>query len=313
MSERETRFVDCHVHFQMEHFDDFVGSFDELGLRGAWNIAHDPGFYPDASQEEFLDLLKTTRERCPDTVHTFYWPNWKEVADETFPERCAKRIEELHKLGIVGVKVWKDMGLGLKDPAGKLMMLDDERLNPIWEKMVELGLILIAHVADPADFWGPLDESNPACETLKQHPEWHFGKQGLPSREQLYSARDNLHKRFGELVIVNCHCAGYVDTLEQLEEWMDAMPNFHASVGRGHVKQGGPSFAGFLNKHADRVMFETDLSMRRGRPVDTERNRSAYDAALNFFEGAFALFSDEVFEQFAHLNAERLIAKAKKR
>jgi len=310
MSEEQAGFVDCHVHFLLEHFDAFVGSFEDIGLCGAWNIAHDPKDHGEGRDGEFAELLRVSQEREPGRVHTFYWPNYKGLVEPDFPARCARRIEELHALGIVGVKVWKDMGLGLKDPDGKLMMLDDERLNPIWETMVALKLILIAHVADPANFWLPMDESNPAFEALKKRPEWHFGKPGLPTREELYAARDRLHKRFPELVIVNCHCGGYVDTLDELEAWMDAMPNFYASVGRGHVKQGGASFARFLVKHADRVMFETDLGMRRGRPVDLPWNRDAYAKSLGFFRGVYALFDEEAFEQFSHGNAERLIAQA---
>jgi len=311
MSQPETRFVDCHCHFQLEHFDDFVGSFDELGLSGAWNIVHDPSVHPGATQQELLDLLETTRKRSSDIVHTFYWPQYKELTDPAFPKRCAGRIEELHKLGIVGIKVWKDMGLSLKDPEGKLMMLDDERLNPIWEKVIELHLMLVAHVADPATFWLPLNESNPAYEMLKRRPDWHFGKPGLPSREVLYEARNRLHRRFPELVIINCHCGGYAESLDQLGAWMDEMPNFYASIGRGHVKEQGESVGKFLESHADRIMFETDLGMRRGRKVDTPWNRDAYAKSHGFFRKLFAPFGAEVFEKFAHLNAERLIRQVK--
>ncbi|HUW59292.1 MAG TPA: amidohydrolase family protein [Planctomycetota bacterium] len=307
MYQSDVRFVDCHVHFQLEHLDDFVGSFDEIGLSGAWNIVHDPSLHGGATERDFFELLRLTRERADDTVHTFYWPPYGELTDPTFPKRCAKRIAELHKLGIVGVKVWKDLGLGLKDPDGRLMMLDDERLNPIWEKMVELKLILIAHVADPANFWLPMDESNPAYAFLKERPDWHFGKPGLPSREVLFEARDALHRRFPELVIVNCHCGGYAESLEQLGGWMDAMPNFHASIGWSHVKERGEPVRKFLDRHADRIMFETDLGMRRGRKVDRPWNRDAYAKAHGVLRDLFAPYGVDVFEKFAHLNAERLI------
>ena len=299
-------FIDSHVHFALEHLKDFYESFDEINLCGAWNIVNKHR----AEGDELDELIRETHKRTAGAIRTFYWPDWKDVCENDKAADCAREIERLHEVGIVGVKVWKDMGLGLKDPDGKLMMLDDERLNPIWEKMTELKLILIAHVADPANFWLPMDESNPAYEALKQRPEWHFGKPGLPSRETLYEARNNLHERFAELVIVNCHCGGYVERLDVLDTWMDAMPNFYASVGRSHVRQGGPEFATFLLKHSDRVMFETDLGMRRGRPVDRPWNRNAYTAAHKFFEGVFSLFSDEAFEQFAHENAERLIREA---
>ena len=134
-------------------------------------------------------------------VHTFFWPAWQEFSDPAFSGRCAEQVARLAKLGIAGIKVWKDFGLGVEDPEGKLAMLDDARLNPIWETLVAHKLVLIAHVADPADFWGPLDETNPAYESLKRFPEWHFGKPGLPLRERLFEARNVLHRRDRQSVV----------------------------------------------------------------------------------------------------------------
>ena len=309
MSAGEVRFVDCHVHFLLEHFDDFVGSFRDVGLCGAWNIVYDRLAHARGADDELLALLETTRRRAEGVVHTFYWPPYEELTDPAFPKRCAKRIAELHKAGIAGVKVWKDMGLGLRDPRGKLVMLDDERLNPIWEKLLDLKLILIAHVADPAPFWLPLDESNPAYETLKARPEWHFGKPDLPSREQLFAARDRLHRRFPDLVIVNCHCGGYAESLDQLARWMDDMPNFYASLGRGHLKE-GDSVAALVERHSDRILFETDLGMIRGRKTDLPWNADMYANALDRMRATFRPFGAEVLAKFAHRSAERLLRRA---
>jgi len=305
MSETTPRFVDCHLHCALENFEAFHATFAEIGLCGAWNIRR---VSPDrATEREFLDLLELTEKLAPGDVHTFYWPDWQQVSDRTFPKRCAAKIEEYHKTGIAGVKVWKNMGLGLKDPQGRLMMLDDERLNPIWEKLVELKLILIAHVADPANFWLPMDRSNPAYETLKARPEWHFGKPGLPSREKLFEARNRLHRRFKDLVIVNCHCGGYAQSLEQLCGWMDEMPNFHASIGARHIREEGEVVGAFLERHGDRITFETDLGMRKGRRPDFAWNREMYAKAIGRLVNLFGPFGGDVLARFARRNAERLI------
>lgn len=318
----EPRFVDTHVHFLAEHFDDFVGSFGDIGLCGCWNIvgARDemahflPGMEPEVSA-----AIEAARDRAPGVVHTFFWPTWERLTDPAFPKECVAQIAAFHKRGIAGVKVWKDMGLGLKDPAGKLMMLDDERLNPIWEKMIELKLILIAHVADPANFWLPMDETNPAYESLKRFPEWHFGKPGLPSREKLFEARNRLHKRYPELVILNCHFGGYAESCAQLSAWMDEMPNFYASLNPHHVpsptsgavpgKKGDDGFATLVATHGDRIMFETDLGMKRGRKVDLPWNKDAYARSLGGVRAMFAPCSAAALDAFAHRNAERLIGK----
>lgn len=303
VSEDAVRFVDGHVHFALEHLHDFTGSFDEVRLCGAWNIVHGSR----ARGDDLIRLIEATEKRTGGAVQSFFWPDWKGMAEAGWPKRCAGEIARLHKLGIAGVKVWKDLGLGVTDAAGGLVMLDDERLNPIWEKMVELRLILIAHVADPANFWLPLDESNPSYESLKRRPQWHFGKPGLPTREQLFEARDNLHRRFPDLTIVNCHCGGYAESLAQLCTWMDQMPNFHASLNPHHVRQDDPSVAVLLSKHGGRILFETDLGMRRGKKVDLPWNRNMYARAFGGVRELFAPFGRDVLEAFAHLNAERLI------
>ena len=301
-------FIDCHVHFQLEHFDDYVGRFEELGLCGAWDIVHDPSFHHGATEEDFLALLDRVRRDVPDKVHVFYWPHYQGLTDPDFPKRCAARIGELRKRGIVGIKVWKDMGLSLKDPEGRLMMLDDERLNPIWEKLIELKLILTAHVADPATFWLPLDESNPAYKMLTQRPDWHFGKPGLPSREELYEARNRLHGRYPELTIVNSHFGGYAPGIDQLGRWMDEMPNFYATLGRHVMKEDDGAVGKFLERHSDRIMFETDLGMRRGRKVDHPWNLDAYGKTLGGLREKIGRHGNEVLRKFAHENARRLIA-----
>lgn len=295
------RFVDCHLHFVLEHLEEFIGSFDELGLSGAWNIAG----IQSGEETDFRTLVTESARRG---VHTFYWPQWKELTDQAYPQRLVRQIDELARGGIRGLKVWKDMGLGLTDPAGKLMMLDDERLNPVWEKLIERNLILTAHVADPASFWLPLDASNPAYETLKTHPQWHFGKPGLPGRSQLFEARDRLHQRYPDLLIVNSHCGGYAESLRQLGEWMDNMPNFHATIGWKHIAEDDPDIATFFHRHGHRVMFETDLGLRRGRKPDLAWNRDMYAKATGAFTRLLEPLGRHVLENFAHANGEHLMA-----
>jgi len=202
------------------------------------------------------------------------------------------------------------MGLGLKDPAGRLMMLDDERLDPVWEKMIDLKLILIAHVADPANCWLPFDETNPAFESLKRFPEWHFGKPGLPSREKLFEARNRLHRRYPELVILNCHFGGYAESCAQLSGWMDEMPNFFASMNPHHLKKGDAGFPALVAKHGNRITFEIDLGMKRGRKADLPWNQEMYDRVLAEACAMFKPCGAPALDAFARGNAERLMGLA---
>jgi len=300
-------FIDSHVHFHLEHLEDFTAEFPSLGLSSAWNIVNDPSVHEGATWQEFHTLVEKSLARA-EPIQTFYWPNYTQLTDSSFVNSCVKRVRELAKRGILGLKVWKDMGLGVKDPQGKLMMLDDERLNPVWETLIKLRLILIAHVADPANYWLPFDETNPSYESLKRHPEWWFGKSGLPSREQLFEARNRLHHRYPELTILNCHFGGYAPDFTTLGKWMDEMPNFYVSLGAYHIKdQSDKTVAAFMEKHSNRITFETDLGIRRGRKSDAPWNKDYYDQALAALKKKFSPYGADAIEKFSRENALRLI------
>ncbi len=302
-------FMDTHVHFCLEHADSYIGAFEDVGLAGVFNITQ-----PEVSGDpddvgELPRLMAETDRLTGGASATFWWPNYKLCTDPDFPAKVAAKLSELAGEGLAGLKVWKDMGLGIRDPQGDLMMLDDERLNPIWEKLCELGLMLIAHVADPANFWLPMDETNPSFEMLKKFPEWHFGKPGLPSREELYAARERFLDRWSDLVVLNCHFGGYSPDAATLSGWMDRWPNFHASIGARHFRDDDETIPALIEAHGDRITFETDLGMRPGKAVDIPWNGEMYSTAFKRLAGIFAPAGEEALKSFAHGNAQRLLAR----
>ncbi len=304
-------FIDTHVHFCLEHMNDYLGSFGDAGLAGVFNITQ-PEVHGDPDDVGELSRLITETDKLTGGASaTFWWPDYKLCTDPDFPGKVAAKIGELAGDGLAGLKVWKDMGLGVKDPQGNLLMLDDERLNPIWEKLCELGMMLIAHVADPANFWLPMDETNPAYESLKKHPEWHFGKPGLPSRDELYEARGRFFDRWKDLVVLNCHFGGYAPDAATLSSWMDRWPKFHASIGARHFRDDDDTIGGLIEKHGDRITFETDLGMRPGKAADLPWNGEMYSAAFEKIGKVFAPFGDEALADFARGNAERLLAEVR--
>ena len=96
------------------------------------------------------------------------------AADPAFGESEAARLRDSVARGARGLKVWKTVGLGARDPAGRLVMPDDPRLDPIWSAAADLGIPVLIHIADPVAFFEPLDATNERWEELHGHPDWHF-------------------------------------------------------------------------------------------------------------------------------------------
>jgi predicted TIM-barrel fold metal-dependent hydrolase len=97
---------------------------------------------------------------------------WAEQPD--FGEMEAQALVEAARLGVRGIKAWKPLGLRARDPQGRVVPVDDVRLDPLWATAGRLGLPVLVHVADPIAFFEPLDERNERWEELNAHPDWHF-------------------------------------------------------------------------------------------------------------------------------------------
>ena len=79
------------------------------------------------------------------------------ATEPRFGEMEAERLRDGVAAGARGLKVWKLLGLRARDAAGRLVPVDDARLDPLWAAAGELGVPVTIHVADPVAFFEPLD------------------------------------------------------------------------------------------------------------------------------------------------------------
>ena len=61
------------------------------------------------------------------------------ATDPAFGETESQRLRDSAARGARGLKVWKLLGLRATDPGGRLVAVDDERLDPLWATAAELG------------------------------------------------------------------------------------------------------------------------------------------------------------------------------
>ena len=176
--------VDVHTHFHHrlrgseQALDDFVGLMDRNNIAVCVSL--------DGRLGDQLDQhIKYLWTRYRDRFAIFANINWTGRAPRNnpslwpchrpgFAERTAEQLEAAAKRGVCGLKLFKQFGLGYRNPDGTLIAIDDPRWDPIWAKCGELGLPIIIHTADPAAFFDPIDETNERWEELSRHPDWSF-------------------------------------------------------------------------------------------------------------------------------------------
>jgi predicted TIM-barrel fold metal-dependent hydrolase len=189
----------------------------------------------------------------PGRFATFCHVDWSEL-DE--PGALARSLRASAAAGAKGLKVWKDLGLSVRDGAGRLVLPDDERLATVWETAGELGLPVLIHTADPVAFWAPLDERNERLEELAVHPEWWFGHGEVPSYEALMESFVTLVARHPGTMFIGAHVCSAAEDLERVAGWLRELPNLHYDIGARLAELGRQPRAAAA--FPDRVLFGTD-------------------------------------------------------
>ncbi len=177
-----------------------------------------------------------------------------------FGRRMAAALADAKERGASGLKIFKQFGLGYRQPDGSLIEIDDRRWDPIWRACGELRLPVIIHTADPAAFFLPIDARNERWEELSRHPDWSFHGEAFPSRDELLAARNRMIERHPNTTFIGAHMANNPEDLTAVGRWLDKYPNLVVELSARIAELGRqPVTAGrFFLKYQDRIMFGTD-------------------------------------------------------
>jgi predicted TIM-barrel fold metal-dependent hydrolase len=176
--------------------------------------------------------------------------------------KIAQQLEADVKAGALGVgEIMKSFGLTIKKADGTRLHLDDPELDPVWEKAADLNVPVFIHVADPAEFFQPLDYHNERWLELALYPDRRYqDRSRFPDFETLMGERDRLIARHPRTTWILAHLGWHANDLGRLGKMFDANPKLYAEVGAVLYDIGRqPRTAhDFFVKYQDRLLFGKD-------------------------------------------------------
>lgn len=213
--------------------------------------------------EEILDRhLKIYKEAAPDRFHVFGGVNWEQwnVHRNRFGEWAALRLREQARRGAAGLKVWKSLGLRVRDQSGALVAVDDQRLDPLWAMAGELRVPVMIHVGDPAAFFEPLDERNERRRELERHPDWHWPARHYPTLISILDGLARVVERHPKTIFIGAHVGCYAENLDWVGALLDRCPNFFVDISSRIAELGRQPYSArrFCINYSDRVLFGVD-------------------------------------------------------
>lgn len=271
--------------------------------------------------EKLQKILDEMVHPYPGRFLVFTEMDWSKIDDPNFSQEMVAQLDDAVKRGARGLKILKDFGLEVKGKDGKLLAVDDPRMDPVWEECGRLGIPVSIHTSDPEAFFHPVDASNERYEELMEHPDWSFFGPQFPSKEALLAARDRVFARHPHTTFVALHMANWPENLDYVSEMLDRYPNVMVEFGARQAELGRqPRRAReFFLRYQDRIMFGTDNGMSEEMYRNLFRWLETDDESFDYFgypgQGRWKIYGlglpDAVLEKIYHGNAERMFGQFK--
>jgi len=306
-------FVDIHGHQRASRMsaadvNKLVGEMDELNMAVMVNLSGGSG---DALVS---GLENMTRDHAGRFVF-FANVSFQGVGEPGWGERAAAQLEVDVRNGAAGLKIFKNLGFTALDTYGKSIPVDDPRLEPVWDKAGELGITVLIHSADPAEFWKPFDKFNERWLELKLRP----GRIQPPGKsapwETIVGEQHNLFRKHPNTTFIAAHLGWLGHDLGRLGDLMDELPNMNVGLGAVIYELGRqPRFAAkWLGKYQDRVLMGKDSYSQEEfytyfQVFETDDDYFDYYRRYHAFWQMYGLdLPDEVLRKIYYQNAVRLV------
>jgi hypothetical protein len=257
--------IDSHVHINSSDgiFEDQAK--DDNFLLITLNVDHSDS----AAVRQQFDNAVSSAKNHPGKV--FYAPTF--VFDtagwgaEAWSSRVITQLDRGISQGAIAVKIWKNIGMTVRDRNGKFIMVDDPGLDKVIDFIKSRNLPIAGHLGEPRNCWLPLNEMTVSSDSsyFAENPQYHmFLHPEYPSYEEQMNARDNLLRKNPDLVFIGCHLASFEWNVDSLASRLDMYRNlavdmsarichlqYQSSIDRERVRN-------FCIKYQDRLLYGTD-------------------------------------------------------
>ena len=190
--------------------------------------------------------------------------------------------KDLSEPGTVAVKIWKNVGMTVRDSAGKFIMADDPGLTPVINFIISKNIPIAGHLGEPKNCWLPLDQMTVSSDSgyFSRNPQYHmYLHPEYPSYEDQIRARDRLVEMHPDLVFIGCHLGSLEWNVDSLALRLDRYPNMAVDISARicHLQYQSAKdvkrVRDFCIKYQDRLLYGTDVTYNGSNNPDAFKKR----------------------------------------
>jgi predicted TIM-barrel fold metal-dependent hydrolase len=316
ISKAKFPFIDVHSHqadmTTPQSLEPLISEMNKLNMAVMVNLSG-RGFRRGADHLE--KSLANVQKYQPTRFIFFTNVEFSAIDDPEWQSRTLKQLEEDVKRGARGLKVYKNLGMSVRDKSGNRVAIDDPRIDPIWAKCGELGIPVLIHAADPKSFWDPMDENNERWLELKTHPSRKRSDTDPAPWQTIIDEQHRVFKKHKKTIFINAHMGWYPNDLDKLSKLLNEMPNMYVEIGAVIAELGRqPRTArDFMIRYQDRVLFGKDAWAPEEyatyfRVLETADEYFPYHKRYHAFWRMYGLeLPDDVLKKIYYKNALKVI------
>jgi predicted TIM-barrel fold metal-dependent hydrolase len=286
--------IDCHTHCFADS-DCIIRLMDMHGIEKSVLLAM--GMDNPAILEYSQEICFKQANNNPERLAVMVTFDLSSIDEKDYAARQMEHLERGKEAGAVGVKVSKELGLFARDTAGDLIIVDDPRIDPIWDKAGELELPVLIHIADPPAYWRPVDDNNPWKIMLGEMTDWvYHGRENFPSFEDLMQRRDSILRKHPDTTFIGAHLGSEAWDMEitGVMRILDEFSNLYldASAVIDEIGRHPGTARELFLKYPERIMHGTDIIVLSAweSPAEVDKwaeDMSRYNSTIfRFYETA---------------------------
>ena len=234
-----------------------------------------PGYPPIDSQQYYAMQQQLAYP------NKFYYLTTFETATRFQPGWADRQLDYLKKSfanGAIGIKVWKNIGMTIKDKDSNFIMIDNPMFDPVFNYLEQNKIPVCGHIGEPKACWSPFDQmtTNNDIAYFKAHPEYHmYLHPEFPSYDAQIQSRDHLLEKHPDLKFVGAHLGSMEWSVDEMAKRLDKFPNMALDFAErvGHVQyqtmNDWQKVHDFFIKYQDRLIYGTDLEENETDNADT--------------------------------------------
>ena len=266
-------FIDVHNHqwdMPNQNLKELLTDMDSLNMVVMVNLSgrgykeldnYHGGSVMTVNTPEYLNRsLANVRKNGNGRLLVFTNVDFTSIDDPNWTTNAISQLEKDVKNGASGLKVYKELGLEMKDKNGKRIAVDDPRIGPVWEKCGELHIPVLIHTGEPAPFFDKMDSNNERWLELKLHPGRARPSSRYPSWNQVMSEQHHIFSKHKHTIFIAAHFGWLANNLTALGTMLDTLPNVYTEFAAVMEEIGRqPKTArNFFIKYQDRILFGKD-------------------------------------------------------